>query len=155
MRTQAEIPRLNSVPLSATCRKFVRSSDERVGLLTRCTVHFDKNENGCIELTEPLAILDLPDVNPNLDSSFSRADSPGRCAALRPVQRALSFVFWGANTLTMQTLLYVAFVATTSIFLTGCLRSSYEYYLDKAMNDILFNNVFDTALNKFDNVRAS
>lgn len=116
------------------------------------TVHFDKNENGCIELSELLAILDIPDVNPNLNSSF-KADRPSRCAALHPVQRALTFVFWVANTLTMQTLLYIAFVATTSIFLTGCLRSSHEYYLDKAMNDILFNNVFDSALNKFDNVR--
>jgi hypothetical protein len=70
-----------------------------------------------------------------------------------PAEEGLKSAFKLVSTTTTQTVLYLGFVATTTHFLTNALRIKEEYFLDKAMNDMFFNNVYDKDLNRFPNIR--
>jgi hypothetical protein len=110
----------------------------------------DLNANGAFSFDELLRVVNKLEQQPPQAPKKRRSLARRLCA---PVELGVRSVFQLVSTTTAQTVLYFAFVATTAHFLTNTLRIKEEYFLDKAMNDVLFSNVFDKDLNRFPNIR--
>lgn len=75
-----------------------------------------------------------------------------RRAARSPAARAIEAVIEIVNGMTLQTLLYLGFVAVFQL-LTSCIRAREEFYLDKHVMDRLVENHFDSSHNTFESIR--